>query len=1011
MYFSFVKKISFIGLLLLATSVCGQQHNIRNYSVWDGLAQSQVYDMIEDRSGNIWMATWGGGISKFDGINFTGLTKSDGLISNYVECMVLDDSGGIWIGTKAGVSFYDGAGFTNHYLDPDSIPVRVHDLTIDGDGKVWLATASGLYEWNESGFKASDLMTEPIWCIAFEQDQLWFGTDEGLHTVSGNVFTTYNRDNGLSYRKVRSIGANSNGDLLIGTYGGGLDQWNGSKFTSVTDQFGLPTGIIQGLMVDDEENIWMATLREGVVRLNAADSSVTYIKDVDGLANNHVRCFLSDTWGNVWIGTSGGGVSKYIGQTFVHFTEENGLADDYVYSVLVDDQDRLWAGTGVKGITRLDTSGWTYFNADTGFFDVKCKTLFQDSRGALWLGTDGRGIVRYTDSSWHYLGADQGMSDTWIRDIAEDSDGFIWVATAGGGISVIQPPLMNEYIVSPITTTHGLPSDRLITIHIDTNDVAWVGSDNAGLFYVVRDTSNSDLFVDVKVVQTVPGLRSDNITSLVEDEYGYLWVGTAGNGVSRIDIYSDRPAVVHFDQENGLSSNGVILMAIDGEGNLWVGTEKGVDQVYLDQERNFSSVKHFGQAEGFIGVETCRNAVTVDDHGNIWFGTINGLTRYNPDQRRSNPIPPILSFTELSLFYQPIQNTEYSEIIGPWGQIVGELVLPYNENHLGFEFFGVNHSNPTSVRYQWMLEGYDDDWTPISARTNTNYSNLPAGEYSFLVKASNEDGIWSDPIRFSFSIQPPYWETWWFRAAVGGGAFLIIVLIFNWRVRAYRSKSKRIRERLKMEKELVQLEQKALRLQMNPHFIFNSLNSIQALITKKDDKSARYLLAKFSKLMRQILENSREATITLDEEIETLTNYMELERFTRGESFDYEFILTDDIETELLEVPPMMIQPFIENSIIHGLKELPRRGRITVSFSLDDTTLICSIEDNGIGREAAASNKAQQDNRHKSTALIVTQERLDRMSQDGGESSLEFIDLKDGDGNATGTRVVLRIPV
>lgn len=973
-----------------------QQYNIKNYSVWDGLAQSQVYDVIEDTQGNIWMATWGGGISKFDGINFHTISKANGLGSNYVESLHRDEET-IWIGTKAGLTEYNGKSFKSYYLLPDSVPVRVHDATTDAQGKVWVATESGLYTFFNSRFE--QITDNETWCVIAANNDIWYGTDQGLHVIREGKEVTYTRDDGLSYRKVRALAFDMDGNLLVGTYGGGLDKWDGVKFTQLYSD-----AIVHGIELDEAGNIWLATLRNGAIRLNVSDSTASVINETEGIANNHIRCVMQDSWGNVWIGSSGGGISKYMGQTFVHYTERNGLADNYVYSVLEDSLGRLWMGTGSKGISRLDSSGWTYLNADSGFFNVKSKAIFEDSKGNIWLGTEGKGIVRYNDSTFRVFTGNDGLSDPWIWKIDEDSKGRIWVATAGGGISILEFDTTDQVTITTILKSDGLVSNELRNLHIDTNDVAWYGSDDAGMGYVRLDSNGL-------VTQAVPGIESNNIVSIAEDSFGYLWVGTAGDGVSRISIYEKRPEVHRFTQEDGLASNGVFLIAFDSDQNLWVGTEKGIDLISLDIERNISSVKHFGQAEGFVGVETCRNAVELDRNGNLWFGTINGLTRYNPNKQKSNAVPPKISITGISLFYQQLEQTDYANCIGAWGNQVKDIVMPYNQNHLGFEFFGVNHSNPTRVQYQWKLAGYDEGWTPVNQRTNTNYSNLQPGSYTFMVRSCNEDGVWnSKPATISFTILPPYWQTWWFRLAVVAGSILVLVLIFNWRLRAYRAKSKRIRERLKLEKEMVQLEQKALRLQMNPHFIFNSLNSIQGLITKKDEKSARFFLAKFSKLMRQILENSREATITLEDEMATLENYMALEQFSKGESFDYEILLGEGVHPELIDVPPMMIQPFIENAIIHGLKNIEHKGRIKVRFELAENHLACTITDNGIGRKKAAENKAQQEARHKSTALIVTQERLDRLSTEFNHESLSIIDLEDDTGSSLGTKVVIRIP-
>jgi sensor histidine kinase YesM len=316
------------------------------------------------------------------------------------------------------------------------------------------------------------------------------------------------------------------------------------------------------------------------------------------------------------------------------------------------------------------------------------------------------------------------------------------------------------------------------------------------------------------------------------------------------------------------------------------------------------------------------------------------------------------------------------------------------------------------VRYQWKLDGFEDEWSPMSEKTDATYSNIPPGDYTFMVRACNADLVWSEPESVSFSTLPPFWKTWWFNISMIVLGILVVTVIFRIRVRRVTELAQQEQERLKMEKDMVRLEQKALRLQMNPHFIFNALNSIQGLIGTQDNKTARYYLAKFSKLMRLTLENSRDQRIPLDNEIRTLDNYMSLERFSSGEQFDFNIECTDDLDPEELMIPPMMIQPFVENAIIHGVSKIEHHGQIHVLFECKDDKIICSISDNGIGRKKAAEVKSQKENHHKSTALVVTQERLDILNIGGnGQKSLEIVDLYHDDGAAAGTKIMIRIPL
>jgi LytS/YehU family sensor histidine kinase len=322
------------------------------------------------------------------------------------------------------------------------------------------------------------------------------------------------------------------------------------------------------------------------------------------------------------------------------------------------------------------------------------------------------------------------------------------------------------------------------------------------------------------------------------------------------------------------------------------------------------------------------------------------------------------------------------------------------------------------VKYRWKLVGIDEDWSPVTSEHSIVYSNISPGKYTFLVKACNEDGVWNKrPVRISIEIAAPFWLQWWFILLEIVLGLAMLFGLFKWQTNRIRAKSEEAQRQLQMAKEMIELEQKALRLQMNPHFIFNALNSIQSQIGTGNEQEARYYLAKFSRLMRQILDNSRNSLITLEEEVQTLENYLLIEQFCNGNRFSYTITVDESLERDFIKLPPMLLQPFVENAIKHGFRfsetENPgKRGQIEIRFAEKGNLLECSVTDNGIGcKQSAELNKSSKETYHRSTALLVTQERLDLLDGIPGVQSLEMIDLEDETGNALGTKVIIRLPV
>jgi LytS/YehU family sensor histidine kinase len=272
--------------------------------------------------------------------------------------------------------------------------------------------------------------------------------------------------------------------------------------------------------------------------------------------------------------------------------------------------------------------------------------------------------------------------------------------------------------------------------------------------------------------------------------------------------------------------------------------------------------------------------------------------------------------------------------------------------------------------------------------------------------------VWNkDPLTFEFQILPPVWQRWWFIAFSLLAIIAGIWSIFQYRIKQINTKNRIEKEKLLMEKSIIELEQEASRLQMNPHFIFNSLNSIQGFITINDTVQAKRYLAKFARLMRLILENAREEYIPLQNEIDMLENYLELEKLSRNNIFEFNININESINCETTEIPPMMIQPFVENAIIHGIKNKEGKGLIELNFNIKDSLLVCEVVDNGIGRQKSDEIKTKTKPKHKSTGMSVTRKRLEQFKiQTGSNAGVDIVDLKDEQGNSVGTKVVVGIP-
>lgn len=986
-----------------------QSYHFEQYSVGEGLPQSQVYALLQDSRGYLWLGTQGGGLARFDGENFTSLSKVDGMSGNYVQAIAEGENGDIWLGTNNGLNRFDGKKLSV-FTNPDYPNLVIQDLAVGEGDTLWLATQQGVFgqsggtifsQKNKDGKNMGRMWS----AFTDSQGNVWMGGGKGIFRKDKN-----RNDWHHAWRRkteVLALAESADGRLVAGVFDLGLRIWDGKKWEKLTVEDGLPSNRIQAIWLAPDGRLWLGTQNAGAAILTLPDTigntplDIVYLTEREGLCNKNIRSIKGDRWGNVWLGTSGGGVCRYGGEEFEHLTRDDGLKSNFIYSMAEDTSGGLWLSSGDKGFSFRMQDSLVHFGADNGFYDFKCRSMYRASDGRIWIGTEGAGIATLleTDTNgiprFRLINRQKGLTGNWIRDIVEDDDGNLWVATTDGGVGrlTINDLRTGNYIFKNYGRKEGLPVKTINQLHFEKNKNGrlWMAAQRQGLFYLNYKSDEK-----INKVELPPM----TIRSLAEDELGNLWLGTAGKGLGRINISGDTlEAVSFFDVSDGLASSNIYLLQFDPQNNLWVGSERGVDRISFDASGNPVDIKNFGLAEGFRGVEVCQNSSLLDSKGNLWFGTVNGLTSYRASEFDSAKlVQPKVHLCQVNLFYEPIEETEFHDYANPWGGLRDSAYFPYKVNDFGFEFFAPNFSNPDAVVYSWQLKNWEEKPTPWVKQNLANYANLPPGIYSFSVRAKNEDGIISEPVDVSFVIETPFWQTTWFKFSLG--AFLIVLIggILWSRFRRLRKKAEAEKEKLEMENHLLQLEQKARQLQMNPHFIFNALNSIQSLVVRKDSDGARHYILKFGKLMRGVLDNSRKELIPLEKEMDTLNKYLEMEQFCRDGNFNFK-ISTQNIESDDLEIPPMLVQPFVENAILHGVGPLKnKKGEIEILFSEKGQNTIVEIKDNGVGFDAENNSKENKSGR-TSAGIEVTKERIKIL---GGK-----IKIDSAKGNGTLVRIEL----
>ncbi|MBI1305277.1 MAG: hypothetical protein GC181_01535 [Bacteroidetes bacterium] len=987
-----LKSVILLFALMCFRHADAQQYHFRQFGLAEGVPQSQVYDILNDSRGFLWLGTRGAGISRFDGRSFRNYQSGQGLINNFVNCLYEDSNGDIWIGTQAGVSCFNGHTFTNYPIS-DQGEIRVFSI-LQFQDKMLFGTNHGLYVKQQNKITHFNLEQRDsniyVTSLVQHQQMIFAGTNRGLIKVSPrnlNVIKMYHISDGLPDNYIQCLAVQNDSTLFIGTYGRGLAVLKNNKVKVFPAS--LPADLIAyDLLIDEKGMLWIASQRKGAYRIDLQNGSVDQYTERSGLSNNHVRCIEQDFWGSIWLGTSGGGINQFTGQWFSNFTKKDGLADNYVYAISQGVNGSIWVANGMRGVTRID-SIFTNLK-DSVWENKKIKCMVQTRDSTWWFGTEGNGILLMKGENFTFLNTENGLCGDYIKDLETDGN-TVYVATLDGGISIVNRDEKGLNFKQFRYQTE-LPSNRIFSLHLMKNGDCWFGTEREGIGRIRNEVAKMIIKGDRIHFQAPRAMRSDTNNN--------LWIATSGG---LLEYLPESDSLIRRG-ETELKSSNLYLLEFDANGKLYIGHEKGLDVLTLNSAGEVIDGLSFGAPEGFVGIETCQNSVLADNEGFMWFGTVNGLTRYNPSRLEVSSKPPKVWLENVDLFYEPIPEGLFHFKTIRWDSITGLPEFSYNKNHFGFTLNGIHLTHPARVMFQWMLEGYEESWTPVSSKRDATYSNLPPGNYVFRYRAVTDDGQISAEKEWPFVILAPFWQTLWFRILVS--VFILALLIFSFGL--YLRRLRKQREQLEFEKELIELEQKALRLQMNPHFLFNALNSIQSLVALENTKEARNYLQKFAKLMRLTLQNSRQDRIALSDEISTLDNYLVLEQLGRNPAFQYEIKVDENLETDEVMIPPMMVQPFVENAIKHGVAPLGNDGKIELRFKMEDHFIVVEIQDNGVGRKASMEKNASKAKSHDSAAIQVTTDRLEILNREHPGHSLSIEDLEEN-GNPSGTKVVLRL--
>lgn len=965
--------ILLLCFVLPAAVMSGQDYSLHNFTVKDGLPSQEVYCALQDHKGQMWFGS-DAGVSVYNGFHFTNYSTRDGLLDNSVFAMCQDSMNRIWFGTlNRKVFYYSGNRFTPALTakgDTITIPTgHILRLFVIGDA-VYMNTSYCTYflKPENNVFRLDSMKGAGP------------GNSVTLQRVGAGMYACYHQRGGFKKdmfsialkrgNKTQVYSVPNRNQTVFPMFWTARELHDTVIYTIGKAVYMLrPDGTAD--FYDQPKDVFYSDIRQGRFVVRSEELGMRFFKLPELLKPEKIRfpnytitSAFNDHEGGYWFTTLESGV--FYSTSFGRVRTPAGAVNNINIRSIRSADSTLFVANKSGTITayRAGPEGELYeqyiFQAgdDNVLFDFETdgRYLYTATRNGMFIYTHENRQFRQTG----FFGAKH------MRDISLP-DKQTFYAISRNAIFVLKGDKVAE-MLEDLT----LPEAFQV---FASNDTIYMGGTN-GLFRLDGKTTH-------KI--EIPGVNKlEHIHIIIRDKKGRFCLGTEESGLVLVD--HNRSLVAGTDA--GLISNNVTGLVFSDDSTLWVSTKRGLSKVILKQDLAISHIENFDLTNGLINDNI--NCLAYFQ-GILCFGTQSGFFAIHENDLKQNRTRP-------QIFIDRIENLKAEQKSGHFG---------YDENdfrlHISVSSF--RNAGNIPVKYKLRKEDTTFYYQNISNGTLT-LLQLEPGDYEVSIYAANNNGVWSEKAAtYSFSIAKPFWRQTYFWLLLSVVLLLAVLLVARLRVRQI---TRREKEKAEFEIQIENLKNQALRLQMNPHFLFNALNAIQGFYANENKTLAKNYIYNLSRLLRLILESSKQDEILLENEIEIVRAYLDLTVLRFEDKLDYSIHVAEGVPLNRLNVPPMILQPFIENAFIHGIAPKEGKGHIDIAFRIENEQLLCTITDNGIGRKASAAMKLVSVQR--SSGINITRERIALLNKKhDSTSTVEIQDLTGDDGKAAGTRVILKL--
>ena len=1034
-------KIKYILSLIFVMFFCevfSQENSMQSYVLNKDIATNNVSNsylssnivtaIAQDENGMMWFGTRRG-LNSFDSYTFEEYNQIDGIINAAItDIMPIGDT--LFVGTEKGLCIYNirNKETTNYFSETDSLILpdnHIYSFSEPVNNRITICTKGGtsVYDLRTKKFYIPkinnyfpDYEVRSVEYMEYD-DSWWVATSNGLiryqeenqslrHFYSvKDVVETLSDNSLLSLHKIddhRMFLGTSDGLCMLDIEKNELRRINLAQLTNHQS----PKLEISKIITFNDEEIMLSTYTDGLYIYNYKNNTATHISKFDrrnAISDNYIFDVFKDDNGSIWVATFTG-LNRFE-NNLANFTTISVFKNGSVLSInyfIEMDSSNILVGTesGIKAFNIEDESiidFKTYFKSKENYFDsLYVYSFFLDGDSCLWVGTRNDGLFIYDIKKDVIINVAEKyqidrLNHAVVREIVRDEFDNMWVATNQGLCCIDLNDKSHVFYNNDRNNDKTIPYDDVFDLML-ADDVLYVTTGD-GLAIYQYDTDDFTTYHLPDSLTKKDIVKNNGLFDIVDGGDGRYYIGSYSNGMLAFS-----PDTKTFKTSKREDSFAMMIYAIlpDNNGFFWASTSKGVMKYDLQTKET----RMYDVTDGLQGSEFTPNAFLRSSNGYVFFGGFNGFNYFKPNEIKLEVrIPKVIISKIQTNAGKKIRYLNHGDTIH----------LSYNENSFEISFATLNLLRKNMVNYSYMMDNYDDEWMFYKSNHRyVDYNKLRPGTYTFKLKVSNEVNIWMDnPLELTIIIHPAWYQRIWFKIMMILITALAIYMIIRQRTKIRAQKMEQRRKISELEVQMVQLKQKTLQLQMNPHVIFNTLNSIQQYIINHDAYKAVAYLTSFSRLMRKILNNSNERYISLSDELEAVNLYLELESMRLGNRFNYEVIVDTELDINNIEIAPLIIQPFVENAIIHGL--MPKKENCLLKIEVSkfaEEKLLCVVEDNGVGRQYSEKMKEKSGGTHKSYGMSITRRRLEMLSKISNEDfSVEIIDLYNDENQPEGTRV------